>query len=481
MSMDNYHHMAANQFGQNVMFRPPGFQYPFHSSMNSAYFPGPGDRVGPHTLWQGMMPPQSVDHHYPRRRSSNAAATITRPTSRSPSPTVEAVSPAPRQRSPSPVHQRVRDNPEVVTQRSTSGVSSSRKRAVSTSSSSSSSSSEPSISGDVPEDDPLVQEEVAPFSFSLSSAYKAVYATLPEDLCTPLPPTPQPSFTSLGEEALWRELPNPPPSKADTLTLPLSKVVSRVFEDMEEHNQSSTDANWFVSSKTVKGLNPSTVYRAPRRDSPSDLNLDAVPGLDGDCKRAHITKPAPSSSVVVPLSTLERWEARERQVVGAASQLDLFCATLAKLSSKPELDLDSFRQVLMAACRSTAFMCSLSASTTAELLRARRHFVLDGTSKFLLEPSKQRLLTAPLTSPDLFGGIVSEVLAVDKEDQLHASVARRPAPPLSKQQPGKKRKSSQPLPAAKKQKFSGPPPPPKGGNRGRRQSGPGPRQPSMAP
>ena len=260
----------------------------------------------------------------------------------------------------------------------------------------------------------------------------------------------KPSFSSIAEEALWRGMQTPPPAKADVLALPVSKIVEQCLKELEVLNQSSHDKNWSVSSKTVKNLAPASVYRPPRCSQSQGFAFDGAVPLDPECQRARIAKPMPSTSVHIPLSSLERWESRERQAVGAASQLDLMSATLAELSSRSEIDLDSFRQVLMSLSRTTAFLAAQATCNLAELVRARRSFVLD-TSKFLLLSSKHKLLSAPLASPFLFGGMVKEVLTEDKEDQIHARVAGKPSsrPPLVS---GQKRKNSSSSSRAKKKR-----------------------------
>ncbi|KAH3787485.1 hypothetical protein DPMN_165609 [Dreissena polymorpha] len=59
------------------------------------------------------------------------------------------------------------------------------------------------------------------------------------------------------------------------------------------------------------------------------------------------------------------------------------------------------------------------------MLRIRRDLILSSLPKdFLLEPGLNSLRTAPLLSGFLFGGKIQEALKADKDDQLHASLAR---------------------------------------------------------
>jgi hypothetical protein len=61
----------------------------------------------------------------------------------------------------------------------------------------------------------------------------------------------------------------------------------------------------------------------------------------------------------------------------------------------------------------------------SEMLRIRRDLILSSLPKeFLLEPGMNSLRAAPLSSGFLFGGKIKEALTADKDDQLHASLAR---------------------------------------------------------
>ena len=66
-----------------------------------------------------------------------------------------------------------------------------------------------------------------------------------------------------------------------------------------------------------------------------------------------------------------------------------------------------------------------AASSMSEMLRIRRDLILSSIpKKILLEPGLNSLRTAPLSSGFLFGGKIQEALSADKDDQLHASLAR---------------------------------------------------------
>ncbi|KAH3871054.1 hypothetical protein DPMN_034248 [Dreissena polymorpha] len=61
----------------------------------------------------------------------------------------------------------------------------------------------------------------------------------------------------------------------------------------------------------------------------------------------------------------------------------------------------------------------------SETVRIRRDLILSSLPKdFLLERGMNSLKTAPLTSGFLFGGRIQEAITADKDDQLHASLAR---------------------------------------------------------
>ncbi|KAH3820821.1 hypothetical protein DPMN_122570 [Dreissena polymorpha] len=59
------------------------------------------------------------------------------------------------------------------------------------------------------------------------------------------------------------------------------------------------------------------------------------------------------------------------------------------------------------------------------MLRIRRDLILSSLPKdFLLEPGMNLLRAAPLSSGFFLGGKIQEALTADKDDQLHASLAR---------------------------------------------------------
>ena len=61
----------------------------------------------------------------------------------------------------------------------------------------------------------------------------------------------------------------------------------------------------------------------------------------------------------------------------------------------------------------------------SEMLRLRRDLILSSLPhSFLLETGVNSLRTAPLTADSLFGGRIQAALTADREDQIHASLAR---------------------------------------------------------
>ena len=64
-------------------------------------------------------------------------------------------------------------------------------------------------------------------------------------------------------------------------------------------------------------------------------------------------------------------------------------------------------------------------SSKAEMLCLQRELILSLIQPgFLLEPGLHYLKTAPLTADTLFGGRIQAASRADREDQIHASLAR---------------------------------------------------------
>jgi len=285
--------------------------------------------------------------------------------------------------------------------------------------------------------------------FSLAKAFEAVYDTLPESIC-PRPPISQSSgLKSCGETALWRLRPEDKPEPLSIPSLPLSETVKDTFLKCDAASRTSSDPNWQLPAKVLKELIHAGAYRPPRPDPVSGLDLGSTASLDPDAARAYLPKVPPSTRVSLPLSLLEKWELKQRQCLGLASQLEFFLATIIELTAREDVDVEQLHQVVLYLSRSTSNLAAVASSSLSEILRLRRATVLSRTPKFLLESSREKLLTAPLASPFLFGGSVGEIVTADKDAQIHASVAGRSYPIRSEL---KKRKSS-----STRDSFSGPP------------------------
>ena len=166
-------------------------------------------------------------------------------------------------------------------------------------------------------------------------------------------------------------------------------------------------------------------YRVPEKDPQSGLDLGSVAALDPDAHRLHLPKVLHPYSIPIRSPVLERWELRQRQALGLVSQLDLFSAALIELSTAESVDQEQLHQVLMYLSRSTTNLAAVTASSLAEMIRLRRSSVLAKVPSFLLESSHEKLLSAPLFTPTIFGGIIGDVMRTDKDDQIHENVASR--------------------------------------------------------
>ena len=266
------------------------------------------------------------------------------------------------------------------------------------------------------------------------------------------PSAPALSSGSVAESVIWGLHPEQQPQRASLTSLPLSPMVREAAEKFDELNMANPAIQWSLQPKAVRAMMATTAYRPPCPDAASGMDLSSVAQLDADAQRAKVSKLGPSASVTLPLSLLETWEQRERQSMGLSSQIDFFAATVAKLASSPEdASPDRLHQVLLFLARSAKNLAATSTANMVEMLRLRRSAFLS-SSHFLLETSRNRLLTASIRSPHLFGGLVSEVVSADKDDQLHASVAVKSAKPPKKsfKRPVQSTPSSKPSQAKKK-------------------------------
>ena len=200
-----------------------------------------------------------------------------------------------------------------------------------------------------PEDDPLLGEHEAlpstgvtdrssisgdqerteeiPFTrFSLAGAYQAVYEALPEEVCPRPPPSDVTNYASVSESLFWKSIAGQNPTPPTVHPLPISPVIMDSLEKINCLNQENSTLNWSISNKTIRSLSHASAYKPPSADKASGFDLAAIASLGPDAQRAQISRPAPSSSVPIPLSQLELWESRERSQLGLYSQLDFFTA-----------------------------------------------------------------------------------------------------------------------------------------------------------
>ena len=336
-----------------------------------------------------------------------------------------------------------------------------------------------------PKDDPIIMEseesakEPPPVSpeetskadqphlFTLNKVFEYIFETLPEDVC-PRPSLPATADPETATDILVRKLfpESSPTSKAPLLRLPLSPAVRTSMSRLDALNKLSPSPTWSISAADAKTSELSSTYRPPVKDDESGLDLSQVPPLDPLASAAKLSRPAAAKTVPLPLGMLEGWELRERKSMGLASQMDFLAATLLKtVSSTVDGCPDDLRQALLALARSSKQLAANSATNMAEMLRLRRAAILaTAPENFLLQQARDKLLTAPITAPLLFGGRIPEVLASNKEEQLNLVItARAQAPKAS----GFKRPSEAPkqAPPSKKPKKD----PPSSGNRGKPQ------------
>ena len=289
---------------------------------------------------------------------------------------------------------------------------------------------------------------------SINKVYELIFDTLNEELC-PRPIQSVGQAITVTEKVARRREPDRigrAAARAD-LRLPVGSTTSSVFESLETVNKPS-NLPWKVHKDIAepKPLEGGRSYRPPVADSTTGLDLSKLPAVDADFGKLNITMPTSSSLAQIPFSMLENWELRERRSIGLANQLDLMAAATLELvwdlaDSVPE----ELRALLIHLSRTTHALSMNAGSSMAEMLRIRRELILSAIQPgFLLETGLNTLKTAPLTSDLLFGGKVQEAITADKEDQLHASLARgnvgprqgsfkRPAPKPPAQGPASKK------------------------------------------
>ncbi|KAH3864321.1 hypothetical protein DPMN_027338 [Dreissena polymorpha] len=246
-------------------------------------------------------------------------------------------------------------------------------------------------------------------------------------------------------------------SHVDT-RLPIGASVLSVFQSLESFNTIPKNGEiWRVPKDfTVPKTQERTgSYRHPVPDPNSGLDFSKIPIQDPDVNKLLLNIPSSSKSVSVPYSILEIWENRERRVLGLSNQIDLMLATILRLVCEWSDSVpDELRDLLIHLSGTTLNLSHNAASSMSEMLRIRRDLILSSIpKKFLLEPGLNSLRTAPLSSGFLFGGKIQEALSADKDDQLHASLARNNS---KQQQVTFKRPASRPPPGpiVKKDKMT---------------------------
>ena len=117
---------------------------------------------------------------------------------------------------------------------------------------------------------------------------------------------------------------------------------------------------------------------------------------------------------------------------------------------------EELRALLIHLSRTTQCLSHNAASSMSEMLRLRRELILSSLpNNFLLETGVNSLRTAPLTADSLFGGRIQAALTADREDQIHASIARSNSgqPPVVFKRPASKPPGAPPAKNAKRDSY----------------------------
>ena len=295
---------------------------------------------------------------------------------------------------------------------------------------------------------------------SINQVYELMFNTLDEDFC------PRPSLSLTGsavtvtEQVARRREPgriSKATSRVD-LRLPIGSSTMAVFQSLEPANKPSPSP-WKAPKELTepKQMDGGKSYKAPVPDPSTGLDLSKLPVPDADISKLSLTMPSSSTHTAVPLSLLENWELRERRSIGLANQLDLMAATALDLvwelsDSIPE----ELRALLIHLSRTTQCLSHNAASSMSEMLRLRRDLILSSLpNNFLLETGVNSLRTAPLTADSLFGGRIQSALTADREDQIHASLARSNSGqrPVVFKRPASKPPGAPPAKNAKRDSF----------------------------
>ncbi|KAH3829819.1 hypothetical protein DPMN_103048 [Dreissena polymorpha] len=295
---------------------------------------------------------------------------------------------------------------------------------------------------------------------SINQVYELMFNTLDEDFC------PHPSLSLTGsevtvtEQVARRREPgriSKATSRVD-LRLPIGSSTMAVFQSLEPANKPSPSP-WKAPKELTepKQMDGGKSYKAPVPDPATGLDLSKLPVPDADISKLSLTMTSSSTHTSVPLSLLENWELRERRSKGLANQLDLMAATALDLvwelsDSIPE----ELRALLIHLSRTTQCLSHNAASSMSEMLRLRRDLILSSLpNNFLLETGVNSLRTAPLTAESLFGGRIQSALTADREDQIHASLARSNSGqrPVVFKRPASKPPGAPPAKNAKRDSF----------------------------
>jgi hypothetical protein len=194
-------------------------------------------------------------------------------------------------------------------------------------------------------------EEIDPSDVSLLSFDKACddcFNALPEDLC-PRPASHSNSGTrSTGERLLFSlgQL----SQKSEKIALPLSGTISDVFEHIEKPNREKPEESWSIPSKVTREIAPNHSLRLPSSVEEQPFLVKSIPPLDNDSQRLKLTRP---TNFRCSTSYLERWDLRQRQQIGLASNADLFAASLIKLVNDPEPSHEALKRLAFQVGRST--------------------------------------------------------------------------------------------------------------------------------
>ena len=264
----------------------------------------------------------------------------------------------------------------------------------------------------------------------INQVYEAMFATLDEETC-PRPPQAVAGepVTATERCARKREPDRVGRSTRTDLRLPIGSTARSVFQSLELANKVGATQAWKApkDSSEPKPVEGGRSYKPPVPDPSSGLDLSKIPHLDPEAEKLkQVAIPSANSIANVPYSMLETWELRERKSVGLANQLDLMAATAFEMSCElTDAVPEELRALLIHQARTTQLLAYNAASSMAEMLRLRRDMVLETiTPGFMLDPGITSLRTAPFTANTLFGGRIPEALEADKDQQLHASLAR---------------------------------------------------------